>query len=104
MFSATHQMKLVVKPPRRTTTSLGSPVQMVGVPAAADRTEIGAPASSPYAKQELMIPENTATIIPLGKLKSRIAAFLPASDISRSLDNPARAAIAMPRRHTPTPV
>ncbi len=64
---------------------------------------MGAPAFRPYAKHALMIPENTATTMPFEKLNSLMAARFLSSGISRSLDSPARAATAMPARHTPTP-
>ena len=43
-----------------------------------------------------MTPENVATRMPFLKLNSLIAAFFCSSDISRSLDMPARPATAMP--------
>jgi len=102
-FSMTHQAKLVVNPPSRTTQSFGSPVQSVVVPCWADRTAIGDAASSPKANDALMIPEKVATRIPLVKLNSLIVSLFCSSVISRSLLLPARPAIAIPARQTKTP-
>ena len=81
-------MKLVVKPPSNTTTSLGRPVHSVVVPAAAEASPIGLPAVSANEKQALMMPENVATRMPLVKLNSAMAFFFSASGISRSLVKP----------------
>ena len=63
-------MKLVVKPPRSTTTSLGKPVQSAVVPAAAEAVAIGLAAASPKAKHAPMKPQNVATTVPREKLNS----------------------------------
>src|SRR5512143_2411523 len=55
-----HQTKFEVKPPRRTTISLGRPVQIGEVPRASEASAIGAAASRAYAKQALITPENVA--------------------------------------------
>src|SRR5437016_12478015 len=44
---STHQIKFVVKPPNRTTTSLGRPDQSCLVPALTEASLIGLPAVSP---------------------------------------------------------
>ena len=51
----------------------------------------------------LMMPEKVATRMPFLKLNSAIVFFFCSSGISRSLVNPASAAMQMPRRHTATP-
>src|SRR5215471_14445296 len=99
----THQIKLVVKPPNKTTTSLGRPLQRTVVPAALEASLIGLPAVKAKEKHALMIPEKVATRIPLVKLNSAIAFFFSASGISRSLVKPAKAATPMPIKQTSTP-
>jgi hypothetical protein len=103
MFSSAHQIRFVVKPPPSTTHSLGRPVHNVEVPALAAASLIGLPAVSAKEKHALMIPENVATRMPFRKLNSAIIFFFCASGICLFLVHPARAAIAMPNRHTATP-
>ena len=76
----------------------GQTRQHMVVPAASEAWLIGLPAVSAKAKQALMMPEKVATSRPLVKLNSAIAFFFSASGISRSLVNPAKAAIAMPSK------
>ena len=96
-------MKLVVNPPRSSTTRTGSPCQRVVVPCWRVISLIGSPAASPYEKQALITPEKVATMIPFLKSNSLIDAFFCSSDISRSLDMPAMPATAMPAMQTNTP-
>src|ERR1035441_7798954 len=103
MFRKEHQMKLVVKPPNNTTTSLGRPLQRTVVPAAREASPIGLPAVSANEKQALMIPEKVATRIPLVKLNSAMDFFFSSSGISFSFVNPAIAATTMPSKQISTP-
>src|SRR5947208_15576740 len=50
----THQMKFVVKPPIKITTSTGNPCQRTGVPCFDVSDLMGSPAANPKAKQALM--------------------------------------------------
>jgi hypothetical protein len=70
MFRIMHQMKLVVKPPTRTTTSTGRPCHKTGVPCRSVICLMGSPAANPYAKQALMIPQKVATSRPRFRLNS----------------------------------
>src|ERR1035438_5338405 len=88
-FSATHQMKFVVKPPKSTGTSTGSPCHSEGVPCCIVRALIGSPARSPYEKHALNTPEKVPTSTPFFRLNSLITSCFCATDISRSLDMPA---------------
>src|SRR5271166_940758 len=98
-----HQIKLVVNPPSRRTTSTGSPCHSVGVPWRTVNALMGSPAARPYAKQALMTPEKVATRRPFFKLNSLIAARFWVSDNSLSFDTPAAPARTMPSKQTATP-
>src|ERR1039457_1198466 len=103
MFRKEHQIKFVVKPPNKTTTSLGRPLQMTVVPAAREASPIGLPAGGAEEKQALMTPEKGATREPLLKVNSAMAFFFSASGISFSFVNPAMAATTMPSKQIITP-
>ena len=75
------QIKLVRKPPQRTTTRTGRFCQrsrrLFAKGAALAMRAMGAPAARPKAKKLLMRPAKMATAMPLGKEKSRspVSAF-----------------------------
>src|SRR6185369_17741984 len=87
-FSATHQMKFVVKPPNNTGTSTGRPCQSVVVPWLSVIALIGSPARRPYEKQALITPEKVATRMPFFRLNSLMTFCFCSADISRSFDMP----------------
>src|ERR1022692_1184619 len=103
MFRIMHQMKFVVKPPTRTTTSTGRPCHKTGVPCRSVICLMGSPAASPYAKQALMIPQKVATSRPRFRLNSLMAARFCSSDNSRSFEIPAAPANAIPVKQIATP-
>src|ERR1022692_4012671 len=103
MFRIMHQMKFVVKPPTRTTTSTGRPCHKTGVPWRSVICLMGSPAASPYAKQALMIPQKVATSRPRFRLNSLMAARFCSSDNSRSFEIPAAPANAIPVKQIATP-
>ncbi len=72
-ISQAHQIELVTSPPNITRHSTGRPVHSGPVPAAAESALIGSPAASPKAKHDDMMPEKTATQMPLRKSNSATA-------------------------------
>src|SRR4249919_3810519 len=98
-----HQIKLVVRPPSKTTTSVGRFWKIGLIPFFSVIAEMGFPNANPKEKQELNIPEMVATNMPLRKLNSAIVPLSFDSPKSFSFITPAFPQIPMPVRQSRTP-